>query len=86
MVSQSFRYHRSGWAERHHTQTRLREREVGTLLIDVLDRQRSLIWRGSTSSRVRRNQGPEERQERIDTAVNAILNQFPPTRDCPSCR
>jgi hypothetical protein len=85
MVANSFGYQRGGWSERHRTETRIREHEVGTLLIDFLDRERALIWRGSTSSRVRSNLTPTRRDERIATAVEAILAEFPPTRDCPAC-
>lgn len=86
LVANSYNYRPGGWSERHRTETRVREREVGTLLIDFLDRERSLIWRGSTSSRVRSNLDPMQRNERIATAVHAILAEFPPTRDCPACR
>ena len=87
MITQSYGYSsHSVWAQRQRTETRLREREVGTLMIDFLDRERALIWRGSTESRVRSNQTPSQRDERIAEAVAAILAEFPPTRDCPSCR
>jgi hypothetical protein len=85
-VTHTHAYRPGGWHERHRTEVRGREHEVGTLLIDILTRERNLIWRGSTSSRVRRNLDPTEREERIATAVAAILAEFPPTDDCPSCR
>ena len=86
LIAHSYTRRADGWSDRHRTETRMREHEVGTLLIDLLDRERSLIWRGSTSSRVRSNLSPTQRDERIGAAVQAILDQFPPARDCPSCR
>ncbi len=79
MVSQSYHYSSAGFAERHRTETYLRQFEQGTLLIDVLDpSRRRLVWRGTAQARVRRNTDPQQREERIAEAVAKILDRFPP--------
>ena len=79
MVSQSYLYSSSGFADRHRTETHLRQFEQGTLLIDVLDpMRRRLVWRGSAQARVRRNSDPERRNAQIAEAVEQILDRFPP--------
>jgi hypothetical protein len=63
-------------------ETRVREIEVGTLLIDVVDAERDdLMWRGSGESRIRREKTPEGREKRISEAVNSILSDFPPGQE-----
>jgi hypothetical protein len=74
----SHRYRRGGWSVGGTTRTNVREYERGTLMIDVLLPDRSLAWRGSTSARLRSSSSPERRQERINDAVDHILNRFPP--------
>jgi hypothetical protein len=55
--------------------------EVVTLVIDVVDpRSNVLLWRGTRETGLQRSDPPEERDTRIDTAVRAILDQFPPPR------
>jgi hypothetical protein len=69
-------YRRGGWG---HTETRVREYDEGTLLIDVLQAgSGALLWRGSGVATVREESSPEKRTERINTAVNKILERFPP--------
>lgn len=53
--------------------------EVGVLLVDFIDpKTKRVIWRGSAQSRVNESSDPQERQERIQTAVDKLLAQFPP--------
>jgi hypothetical protein len=79
MVSQSYHYSSAGFADRHRTETYLRQFEQGTLLIDVLDpSRRRLVWRGTAQARVRRNTDPEQREAQIAEAVAQILDRFPP--------
>lgn len=60
-------------------ETRVDQYEQGTLLIDFVDRTKAdLLWRGSGQSRVSQTSSPEEREQRVREAVNAILKQFPP--------
>jgi Domain of unknown function (DUF4136) len=53
---------------------------VGTMIIDIFDvESHELVWRGSGEGKVNQNaRDPQERQERADEAVRAILKQFPP--------
>jgi hypothetical protein len=74
----SHRYRRGGWSVGGTTHTNVREYERGTLMIDVLLPDRSLVWRGSTSARIRPSDSPERREGRINDAVDHILNRFPP--------
>ncbi|HFB64160.1 MAG TPA: DUF4136 domain-containing protein [Aeromonadales bacterium] len=56
----------------------LREYQVGTLIIDLIDpKAKEVIWRGSTSSRVKKNLTPVERASRIQDAVSLILKVLP---------
>ncbi len=67
------------WGGVYATETRVDQYEQGTLLIDIIDREKDdLIWRGSGQSRVHEGGTPEERNERVRKAVAAILADFPP--------
>ncbi|MBM4266415.1 MAG: DUF4136 domain-containing protein [Deltaproteobacteria bacterium] len=64
------------------TQTSVHQYDLGTLLIDVVDRERDdLIWRGSGQAKLspRDSGSPAEKQERMDAVVEQILEDFPPT-------
>ncbi|MBY5992635.1 DUF4136 domain-containing protein [Ferrimonas balearica] len=62
-----------------HADTRVREYKVGTLMVDFVDAEsRQLIWRGSASDTVRDYKTPEDRTAKINEAVTAILQQYPP--------
>ena len=64
------------------TETYVDQYDEGTLIIDVVDnRSRKLVWRGSTSARVREDETPAKRTERTQAAVDAILAEFPPQQD-----
>lgn len=55
------------------------EYEEGTLIIDLVDaRTQKLVWRGTGESRLRPENTPAQREERIDSVVAAILAQYPP--------
>ena len=62
-------------------QTTVSQYEEGTLMLDFVNPEtRSLIWRGTGQSRVRRASTPEEREKLVRNAVEQILGQFPPTK------
>ncbi|HTO54278.1 MAG TPA: DUF4136 domain-containing protein [Myxococcota bacterium] len=70
-----------GWYGVGGAQTVVDEYDVGTLLVDFIDPDsNSVIWRGSAQSRLQELKTPEERQARIQTAVDQVLAQFPPTK------
>lgn len=77
-------YYGAGWGYRGvarvgvGTQTYAREYTLGTLVIDVFDAaRRELVWRGTGEGRVDVARNPQERQERVNEAVTAILEDFP---------
>ena len=59
--------------------TRIREYEQGTLILDLVDASRNeLVWRGTAQSEIRSDMSPQDREARIDEAVRTILAQYPP--------
>lgn len=53
--------------------------DEGQVLIDILDvNTGKLLWRGKGTFRVSSHLKPEKMTQRINTAVEKILNQFPP--------
>ncbi|MGI9276433.1 MAG: DUF4136 domain-containing protein [Endozoicomonas sp.] len=61
------------------TETRVRDYEEGSLIIDIVNpADKELVWRGRSRSRVVESSTPEKRTEKIDAAVQAILEGFPP--------
>ncbi|WOG26133.1 DUF4136 domain-containing protein [Endozoicomonas sp. 8E] len=61
------------------TETRVRDYQEGSLLIDFVNPEsQQLEWRGRFTSKVIYSATPEERSEKINAAVEGILNGFPP--------
>lgn len=55
------------------------EYEQGTLILDISRPQgRTLVWRGSASSELDYSATPEQRHQKLNNTVNAILAEFPP--------
>jgi len=53
--------------------------DEGTLILDMADpKTRKLLWRGTMSSVVESFRSPEEKEQRIQTAIEKLLEQFPP--------
>jgi len=70
-----------GWYGMGGAQTVVDQYDVGTLLVDVIDPgTNDVIWRGTAQSRLQELKTPEERQARIQDAVNRVLEQFPPPK------
>jgi hypothetical protein len=70
--------YRYGWSG-VPTQTFATQYQEGTLLLDILDpRTKTIVWRGSASARIEESTTPEEREQRVRKAVQAILEKFPP--------
>jgi hypothetical protein len=68
-----------GWAGSVQTQTVVREYEVGTLIVDLVDNKSSqLVWRGSFADTVRDNKPPQEKERLINQAVASIMMNYPP--------
>lgn len=65
----------------YYNNTIVREYEVGTLVLDIVDPiKKEVIWRGSVSRKlgVYRNRTPEERTSIAMTNANYLLKSFPP--------
>ena len=61
--------------------TTVREYEVGSIIIDILDPVgHRLIWRGSGSKVLSGKSNPEKTTQKINEAVAAILKDFPPVK------
>jgi hypothetical protein len=55
--------------------------DEGTLILDLVDaKTKILIWRGTATGTVSKDYSPEERQERIRTAVYHLLSDYPPKK------
>ncbi len=61
--------------------TTVNEWTEGTLVIDVIDRDKDiLIYRATAESKIRDNIDPQERTERINDVVARMMADFPPER------
>lgn len=57
----------------------VREYNEGTLILDIVDGESGeLVWRGSAEAEIDMMADPQQRQEKINTAVQRILERFPP--------
>ncbi|MDG2303218.1 MAG: DUF4136 domain-containing protein [Candidatus Binatia bacterium] len=64
------------------TQTTVHQYELGTLIIDIVDRERDdLVWRGSGQAKMQKQdtRTSAERDKDMTKAVQEILKNFPPT-------
>jgi hypothetical protein len=74
-------YGRVGWRGAGWHETVVREYDQGTFLLDFLDPATGeLMWRGTTEGRIRERRTPEERTERVNEVVGAVVAEFPPSR------
>ena len=70
-----------GWGSTT-TDVRVREILVGTLAVDMVDAKRKeIVWRGLGTKQVDTKASPDERDEKINKAVEKILRHYPPGRD-----
>ncbi|MCE9685225.1 DUF4136 domain-containing protein [Shewanella sp. AS16] len=68
-----------GWGAGMQTQTSVREYEVGTLILDIVDHKTNkLVWRGSLADTVRNKKSPQEKVQIINAAVASIMQNYPP--------
>ncbi|MFY8350872.1 DUF4136 domain-containing protein [Pseudoalteromonas sp. SSM20] len=67
------------WGVGYETHTSTREYEVGTLVLDVIDRnEKALVWRGAKGGKLKKNQSPEQRTQIANELIAEILSNFPP--------
>ena len=77
--SATWNHWRNPWGTSIHADNKVREYEVGTLIIDIVDQNSNqLIWRGAKEGRLKKNQKPEKRTQVINETVINILSNFPP--------
>jgi len=70
-----------GFGSNVQTQTVVREYEVGTLIVDLVDHKSDrLVWRGSLADTIKDKNTPQEREALIREAVAKIMANYPPKR------
>jgi hypothetical protein len=73
--------YRGFWGGFYGSRVQVDQYEVGTLLIDFIERASDrLVWRGSGEARLHDRGSPEDRDARAQRTVDAILERFPPKR------
>jgi len=75
-----FGYYPLGWPA-YNTTTFIREYEVGTLILDVIDAsKKEVVWRGTIASRLSLNKKltPEQRASKALKHAEILLIPFPP--------
>jgi len=61
--------------------SRAREKKEGTLVMDFVDaKTKSLVWRATVTEAVNPDATPEQKQQKIDEVIAAMLEQFPPKK------
>lgn len=57
----------------------VRQYAVGTLVLDIVDgKSNKLVWRGAAHAQINPKASREQKEERINAAIQKILEQFPP--------
>ncbi|WP_351189675.1 DUF4136 domain-containing protein [Shewanella sp. TB4-MNA-CIBAN-0142] len=70
---------RWGFGGSLHSETTVREYDVGTLMVDLVDNKTGkLIWRGTVADTVREQSTPEERINTINQAIGTVMMNYPP--------
>lgn len=69
----------SGWGSSVSVHSPVETKDVGILVVDMVQRETNkLIWRGTVEDVFREHGTPEERAYRIRKAVDHMLKEFPP--------
>ncbi|MGB0895050.1 MAG: DUF4136 domain-containing protein [Parashewanella sp.] len=67
------------WGGSTQTQTQVREYQVGTLFIDLVDNKTGkLVWRGAISELVRKAKSPQQKAQAVQKSITQLLSNFPP--------
>jgi hypothetical protein len=73
----NYPYFPSSWGAT--TTTNVRQYEEGSLILDLIDASnQQLVWRGSAQAEVKPDASPQEKEKRINEAVQRILERYPP--------
>ncbi len=61
--------------------TRVTKIPIGTIVVDVVDaRRKELVWRGTATDEISRDETPRERDAKVKETVEKLLADFPPGR------
>jgi hypothetical protein len=71
-------FHSSHWGMNMNLNSLQRDYKEGSLVVDFINGQKELVWRGSHDTRLNKKSTPEKRLEKVNTAVSEILVNFPP--------
>ncbi|MEA3405862.1 MAG: DUF4136 domain-containing protein [Pseudomonadota bacterium] len=61
-----------------HSAPELYEYDEGKLVIDILNLQGEVIWRGISTSLLTEQSSPQQTTELVNQVVNKVLQQYPP--------
>jgi hypothetical protein len=68
-----------GWRGGYWNTARVDNIPIGTLVVDLVDTSRKeLVWRGSASRAIDRDETPQERSGKVQEAVDKLFEGFPP--------
>lgn len=71
----------TGMSVSHSPRVSVYEYEKGTLILDFIDTEsNTLIWRATAKAVINPSSSPQEQTERINNAVEEILENFPPKK------
>jgi hypothetical protein len=81
-VNDYYGYNYGYWAPRYgagYSQTYVDQYDEGTLLLDIIDgKSNKLVWRSTARAELNEYANPRERRERLESAVQKMLSDFPP--------
>ncbi|MEO8053766.1 MAG: DUF4136 domain-containing protein [Acidobacteriota bacterium] len=70
-----------GWRGGYWNAARVEDIPVGTLVVDLVDTNaKELVWRGSATRVIDRDETPQERTGYVQEAVDKLFADFPPKR------
>lgn len=74
-------FHPAFYGPQHSSTTVVRERKIGTLILDIVDpKKKQVIWRGTVAKPlgIYKNRTPEERMKIVMSNAQYLLETFPP--------
>ncbi|GAB3094613.1 DUF4136 domain-containing protein [Pseudomaricurvus hydrocarbonicus] len=73
-------YYRYGYSMTYSTAPEVRtvHYEEGTFVLDVINRDNKLVWRGTAEGRLKKNLSVEEKRQSIKNVIAKVLANFPP--------
>lgn len=73
-------YYRYGYSMIYATAPEVRtiHYEEGTFVLDIINAENKLVWRGTAVGRLKNESTVQEKREAVHTVVNKVLEEFPP--------